>query len=266
MIESKSQLSRDDMATMQVDSLSLRAVECVPSLVAILESHSTPAFTQAIDVLSDWNCRCEPHEVAPTLFNAFFVNWCRTVASERFDGKVAELVAGAASGIASRLLAADCNSWFHRRNRTDAVVDTFGETIAELTEKLGPELATWRWERWHRMPLRHVLSRIGDLGLLLNHGDVPVPGDMTTVGNTGYGPDGCAVSGGGYRMIADFNQSAPVLLFPAQDAQSQSGQPGSPHYDDQLADWLDKKYHSLPLSPAAVEQAACSTLTLSSQK
>ncbi len=263
MIESKPKLSRDDMAAMQVDSLSLRAVDCVPSLVGILESHSSPAFTQAIDVLSEWNCRCDPHEVGPTLFNAFFVNWCQTVASERFEGEVADFVAGAASGIASRLLSADSNGWFHRRNRIEAIVDTFRMTIAELAEQMGPELATWQWERWHRMPLRHVLSQIGDLGVLLNHGDVPVPGDMTTVGNTGYSPDGRAVTGGGYRMIADFNQASPVLF--AQDAQSQSGQPGSPHYDDQLTDWLDKKYHSLPLSPAAVEQAACSTLTLSSQ-
>lgn len=262
MIESKPQLSRDDMAAMHVDSLSLRAVECVPPLVGILESHSVPELKHAINLLSEWNCRCEPHEVAPTLFNAFFVNWCRTVANERFDGDVANFIAGAASGIAARLLTVDRHGWFHCRIREDAIVETLEETIAELAEKLGPELATWRWERWHRMPLRHVLSQTGDLGLLLDHGDVPVPGDMTTVGNTGYGPDGCAVTGGGYRMIADFNQSAPILF--AQDAQSQSGQPGSPHYDNQLADWLDQKYHSLPLSPVAVEQAARATHTLCS--
>jgi acyl-homoserine lactone acylase PvdQ len=31
------------------------------------------------------------------------------------------------------------------------------------------------------------------------------------------------------------------------DAPSQSGHPGSPHYKDQLADWLDGNYHDLPL-------------------
>mgnify|MGYP002622784610 CR=1 FL=1 len=260
MIEAKPQLSRDDMAAMQVDSLSLRAVECVPPLLAIVEGQATPALDQAVWVFRDWNCRCEPDEIGPTLFNAFFTNWCRTVASERFDGDIAEFVAGSAGGIASRLLAEDRSGWFQRGTREEAVVETLLETMSQLSEKLGPDITTWRWERWHRLPLVHVLSQIGELGELLNHGDVPAPGDMTTVGNTGYGPDGRAITGGGYRLIADLSEPAPVLF--AQDAQSQSGQPGSPHYSDQLGDWLSQKYHRLPLARPSLETAADSTFTL----
>jgi penicillin G amidase len=74
---------------------------------------------------------------------------------------------------------------------------------------------------------------------------VAVSGDMNTVGNTGSGPDWSATTGGGYRMIADLGSSPPRLL--AVDAQSQSGHPGSPHYSDQLEDWLAGRYHDLPL-------------------
>ena len=78
-----------------------------------------------------------------------------------------------------------------------------------------------------------------------------------TVCNTGSGPDWIAATGAGYRMIADLNSAPPTLC--AVDAQSQSGQPGSPHYADQFDDWLSGRYHEIPLS---MEFDAESTLLL----
>ena len=69
---------------------------------------------------------------------------------------------------------------------------------------------------------------------------------MLTVCNTGSGPDWIAASGAGYRMIADLSSSPPTLR--AVDGQSQSGQPGSPYYSDQFADWAAGRYHEIPLT------------------
>ena len=38
--------------------------------------------------------------------------------------------------------------------------------------------------------------------------------------------------------------------FWAVDAGSESGHPGSPHYNDQISDWLTARYHYLPLKSA----------------
>jgi penicillin amidase len=117
----------------------------------------------------------------------------------------------------------------------------------------------WQWGRLHRMPLKHVLSGRGELGALLNHGDVPVNGDMTTVCNTGCDSLWLATSGAGYRLIADLATNC--LL--AVDGQSQSGHPGSPHYSDQLAGWNAGEYHVLPLEREAVSAIVCERLRLS---
>jgi penicillin amidase len=92
---------------------------------------------------------------------------------------------------------------------------------------------------------KHVLSGRGDLGQLLDRGGVPVRGDYVTVCNTGLGPDYSAPTGAGYRMIADLSDPNGGLW--AIDAGSESGHPGSPHYDDQLDDWQSARYHYLPL-------------------
>lgn len=259
MLCRKEKLNYEDMVQMHLDSLSLRAVECIPELVTMLQSSDDPGCRQAVEILRDWNCRCDPELVGPTLFNAFFVNWSNAVVAERFDTNI-EFLAGSAGGIASRLLEGDPHEWFHRRSREQVLTEVMSLTLNQLAERFGPEMETWTWDRMHTLPLEHVLGSIGDLGELLNHGGTPVQGDMTTVSNTGYGPDGGAVTGGGYRLIADMSQSPPTLS--AQDAQGQSGEPGSPHYDNQLEDWLNGRYHELPLDRAAVAENSRATLTL----
>jgi penicillin amidase len=121
----------------------------------------------------------------------------------------------------------------------------FRDAVKTLAERLGPDPATWTWGRLHVLRLCHPLSGRGDLGELLDQPGVPVRGDSWTVCNTGLGAAFDARSGAGYRLIADLSSSPPVLR--AVDGQSQSGNPGSPHYGDQLADWLEGRYHVLSL-------------------
>jgi penicillin amidase len=119
------------------------------------------------------------------------------------------------------------------------------QALGWLTTRLGPDMAEWQWGRLHTLPLRHVLSGRGDLGELLDHGGAPAPGDGVTVCNASAGPTFEARAGAGYRLVADLASTPPALR--AVDAQSQSGHPGSPHYRDQLTDWLAGRYHLLRL-------------------
>ena len=147
---------------------------------------------------------------------------------------------------AGGLIAGDPHGWFPDGDHAQKLKATFARTLAFLKDRLGPDMSTWSWGRLHRMPLRHVLSSRGDLSELLDHGGEGVRGDMLTVCNTGSGPDWIAASGAGYRMIADLSSSPPTLR--AVDGQSQSGQPGSPYYSDQFADWAAGRYHEIPLT------------------
>jgi penicillin amidase len=121
----------------------------------------------------------------------------------------------------------------------------------------------WSWGKLHTLPLRHVLAGRGDLGQLLNHGGLAVPGTYHSVCNTCPGPDFAAASGAGYRLIADLSSQPPALW--AVDAQSQSGHPGSPHYRDQFTEWLAGRYHCLSLDRAAASRTAVTRLVLSPQ-
>src|SRR5262249_3015611 len=157
-------------------------------------------------------------------------------------GQAAALASGAAGGLASELLHADRAGWFaNDHERCEAIGQTFVRAVEFLVQKLGPDMLNWSWGRLHTLQQKHFLSGRGELGKLLDRGGVPVRGDYVTVCNTGLAPDYSAPTGAGYRLIADLADPQGGLW--AIDAGSESGHPGSPHYDDQLLEWLAARYH-----------------------
>ena len=256
-IEERTDLSREDLVGIQHDVLSLRARDCLPYLLQILDEHA-PENEEAAEELRGWDGRMETDSAGASIFETFFTHWSRTVAAERFPEDHLELVSGAIGGLASQLLREDRVGWFERQPRRSAVVRAWRASLAELSRRMGPEVSTWTWGRAHRIHLRHVLSHRGDLGRLLDRGGQPVKGNGITVCNTGYDPNWGATMGANFRMIADLGSPESGLW--AVDAQGQSGHPGSPHYGDQLDEWLGARYHDLALQPKSPDAKATTTL------
>ena len=222
---------------MHQDTVSLRAVDCLPPLLAAASRAERSAGAgRGAASCEAWDGSVVPELVAPTLFNVFFSFWSKAVADARFEGAAAELLAKQAEGVASRLLADDPHGWFAGGQRLPAIRRVFSETLAYLTQRFGPDISAWQWGRLHRLPLKHVLASRGDLAALLNHGDDAVRGDMTTVCNTGSDPDWLATTGAGYRLIADLatNQllrrrcPKPIGPCPARRTTPTSSTPGPP--------------------------------------
>jgi penicillin amidase len=262
MIEAKERFTREDFIAMQHDTLSVRAQRCVPLLLAVLRSggRQSSKLAKAVHHLEKWDYRVEVDRVGATLFDAFFTQWTKTVVQQRFEGETAALLAGGADGLAAALLAEDAAGWFPPGSREQTILGAMETTLDRLTEQLGADMSQWSWGRLHKLPLRHFLSGRGQLGELLDHGNRPIKGDYTTVCNAWHNAAGESRTGAGYRLLAELS-AAPAGLW-AVDAQSQSGHPGSPHYSDQLGDWIEGRYHFLPLDRAEAARSAETTFTL----
>lgn len=258
MIESQTGFTRDTFRDMQQDSLNLRGPAGVPGILSAVRDVTDARARAAADALQAWDGTTLPDSVGTTIFNVFFTSWARRVADERFDRETSELVMKGSEGVAARLLNGDPNGWFHKTDRVTAIKETFLKTVGCLSERFGSDVSKWTWGKLHKMPLKHVLSARGDLSQLLDHAGDPIRGDMLTVCNTGAGPDWTAVSGAGYRLIAELGSHPPMLW--AVDGQSQSGHPGSPHYSDQFADWAEGRYHALPLSREELKASTVMTI------
>lgn len=264
LIEGRDKHSLDQMGAMQLDDLYLRALECVPALIGLLAGETQPALRQAVEELRRWDGRMEPESGAAAIFEVFFSHWCHAVAREHFSGDAAMLVSAAAASLGSQLLQADRIGWFAAGRREAAVRNSLAAALDTLSTRLGADRSGWTWGCLHRMQQRHVLSGRGDLAALLDLPARPVRGNPYTVCNTGGDAEWQAHLGGGYRMIVDMAVQPPEMW--AIDAGSESGHPGSPHYADQMDDWLAGRFHRLSLSREAIDAAARSRLRLAPKK
>ncbi len=268
MIESRAVHSREDMAAMQYDALALRAVDATPALVRILDGGDA-RLRAAAAALGAWDRRVETESAAAAIFEAFQFQWDEAVAAERFSadasalavGDPAAFVAGGIGSLSLRLLADDDVEWFASPEARDAAVRAaMGRALDELAERLGDDMTTWRWGRLHKLPLQHLLSGRGDLGPLLDRGGDAVRGNGLVVSNTGSAPDFVSRSGANYRLLVDL-ADAPAQMW-SLDAAGPSGQPGSPHYANQFAEWLAGRFQRIGLDRDAVWPTIRNTLRI----
>jgi penicillin amidase len=133
----------------------------------------------------------------------------------------------------------------------DDLVDWFGSA----------DPADWSWGPLHVREFTHPLG--GDL----SRGPLPAPGGFAVVnraeprylGESGVLPLPWTIADGpDMRFVVSFGDAGPRarIMLP----HGSSGDPDSPHYDDQIAPWIAGEYRDTLFDPAAVEAAAVSRL------
>ena len=162
---------------------------------------------------------------------------------------------------------ADAQShWFdlgHGETRDDVMRLALRQTVDHLWATQGPAISDWAWGKMHRLTYTHILSRTRPLDGFYNRGDYAIGGDFMTICATGAAPASESgpetIIGPSFRSIIDLgNLANSVAVLPP----GQAGQPCSPHYDDQMEDWLVGRYHPMLYARADVERAARHRLQL----
>ena len=143
-----------------------------------------------------------------------------------------------------------------------AVVDAMATAVGTLRE-FGDHVDDWHWGRVRPLRLRHVVSAsAGPLATVFDRGPFPLGGDSHTIPQASpvpADPLGDPLGVVSLRMAVDLGDlEASRWVLPG----GQSGDPSSPHYDDQLAVFLSGGGIPIPWSPTAVAHATVHTLTL----
>lgn len=162
------------------------------------------------------------------------------------------------------LLTAPTAEWFGAiptAARDKILVDALAAAIKELKEKLGNDMASWKWGSLHSATFRHTLGGDRDTQKLLNVGPIPRSGYGLTpfaTGGRGFEQN----SGSSFREVLDpSNWDRSVVT----SAPGQSGQPLSPHFDDLAKLWGNEQYFPLSFTRSAVSRNAEATLRLTAR-
>jgi penicillin amidase len=137
---------------------------------------------------------------------------------------------------------------------------TFRKAVDRLRKLLPGDEKEWSWGHLHTTMFRHPLAALGPAyAQAFDRGPVPRAGDAHTPNAAAHNAKFEHTGGATYRHVFDLADWDRGL---ATSAPGQSGQPGSPHYDDLLPQWQQGNYFPLAFSRAKVEKVTRHRLKL----
>jgi penicillin amidase len=252
-------LGLEDMEQLQNDVVSLPARE----LQSLLKGAASNTSTAAAKLLLDWDCAFTTDSQAATLY-------------EFWDAELRDALTKLAVPAEGQKVAGKLSLTKTLQEVSRPRVAVFGESPeaardalllqslhaaeVKLSAKLGPDPRNWSWGQLHRVSFYHPLGSMRQGEALFDRGPIPRPGDGTTVNATYFGGSSFdQLAGASYREIFDLSDwdNAVGVNVPGQ-----SGQPGSPHYDDLLPLWAHGQYIPLRYTKPSVDRDTTDVLEL----
>ena len=255
-----------DMAAIHADRVSLPSRLFAERLASAAQTAGRS--DEAIDLLKAWDGGMEKDSSEAAIYIALRNHFTKLVAAlPAFEGLMNNPFAaeeppligpiGLLYWIAPQFLREDDQlvlpdgaSW------DDLLLKAYDAAVAELTELLGEDISTWRWDAIHRTIPAHPLSA-ADAGLAdsLNPPSVTMGGDGDT-------PQAASIYPGVSYNVA--GTSVARYIFDTSDWEKSlwivplgsSGHPGSPHYGDQAVLWSNVEFIPMTYDWSKIAEAA----------
>lgn len=229
---------------------------------------------QAGTLLEGWDGRVGADEPAAAVFELFVAELSRRVArarakrSARFAlGQGFALLLPETTfsfrrvGHLVRLLRQQPEGWFGHP-WSEEVARSLSAAVRSLKAGFGDDPSGWAWGTVRPLTLRHPVGDRKPMDRVFNRGPFPFGGDANTIAQASVGPlDPLANPGFVPSLRAVFDVGAweeSRFVLPA----GQSGNPLSPHYDDQLPLWRTGRSIPIAFTEHEVERATRDVLQL----
>jgi penicillin amidase len=234
----------DSMKAMQLDNFSRKAADALPVMLRYLDRSRLDAEGRAIvDELARWDYRYDADATAPPFFEVWFDSLYMATWDEMlyYKDQQKEILFPEPWRLID-LMERDSAFAFFDIRETNGVRETAADIVnlsfAKMAQyfKNNPDKQT-DWASFRGFVIKH-------LGLIdaFSRTDVKVGGHKSA-------PNAMAVSNGpSWRMIVELGSPVRALgVFPG----GQSGNPGSPYYDNMVGTWASGDYYDLRLFASA---------------
>lgn len=264
-------VSLDAVRRLQADTHDLLAQDLVPYLLAARPAGDLEF--RALAAVEQWDLAYQPDRVGATVFQAWHGFLLRNLVADELGEELMERYATIPlqqTSVTAELMARDGSPWFDDRatpeveTREVIVQRSLSQAVAWLAQRLGDDVAAWRWGRLHTVSFVHAplgQSGIGPLMKIFNTDPLPAPGGPFTVNaaTPALSRPYAVVSGASQRFIADLGDLARSL---AVNTTGQSGHAFHRHRADQVELWLEVGYRPVLHARETVAAAAEGTLLL----
>ena len=260
-LEQRDGWTADDMVRLQGERFSIPHRDLARALLEAAARHKgDPAWDDVTLEMSGWDGRLEPGSRPGALAMTAFLALGDRVIGPRVEGLPEAETLRHRSAAIDRLIRERPAGWLPAGSADwDAVLrDAWQEACARLERRLGRDRTRWRCGALNRLAVHHPLARaFSPLGRIFDPPVAEMGGASTTPDVFVENPGG--IEAPSMRFVADLADPDGTRLV---NFMGQSGQPASPHYQDQLWPWVRVESQKLPMTEEAVTRAARHTLRL----
>ncbi len=277
LIQQKPKLSLQDHQRMQMDTLSNAAKKLFPFLLAAYKNKSsnlTKLETQALEIMKKWDYNQPVHSVAASIYNKWYFLVLKNVLKNKLDKPDFEdyLESRFSDKVMHSLFFKAESHWFDnpktpkiKETRDDILINSFQETLLDLSKRLGKNINHWQWGVLHQVSFSHPFSKQKPLNYLFNVGPFAIGGNRQSLNKAHYLYDltSRVIVGPSMRMIVDFSDISKTRVV---NTIGQSGHFYSKHFKDQIKMWRSGKLRISNYNQEDINQHQTNTLILKPAK
>lgn len=270
LLSAKRKLTADDYRAVQGDVYSIGGASFAKAVAAVLRAlpppgdiAGQPTFNDAklretIVALEGWDGRVTVDSRVAPLVAELSASFRRRILKEALGEARARSYRWASGDLFFNRVATERPAeWLPKEfpNYGELMRACLLDARAALTKRIGVDESAWTWGRYSPARFPHPLAAVPFVGARYALEPLPVNG-------TGWAVAGATVNVGAnvsMRLIADLSDWDKTQQGITLGV---SGDPGSPHWSDQLADWRAAAPRVLPFGARAVVAHTRETLTL----
>jgi penicillin amidase len=266
LLTAKNGLTPDDYARIQGDQASAQARELLPFMLSV--APETPEQTRALAILKAWDGIISPDSGAAAIYEAWYAQLYKALLGDDLGGDLGDEVTTTHNPtLLAAILQGDEGVWCDdvltpgADDCSTTARVALDKALKDLTERMGKDMAKWRWGEIHRTQFPHnPFSQVAFLKPLF-HRSIETGGDAFTVNPAPFklAKPYDSQHLPSYREIIDLADFTTARFI---HTTGQSGHPLSKHYDDLMPLWRAVEYVPMYWDQAKVKAEADGTLVL----
>lgn len=252
IINSRPQLSLEDIQRIQYDNISFCAKKILNAVIPVLQNKKSNNYhyNQIITYLNNWDYSVDKSSISATIFNTFCLQLLRnSIADELGEDLFQKYCSMPISPLSAltKIISENQSHWYDDistpeklENFENIVLKSMDGTIEFLVKNLGDDTKNWRWSALHTLKMKHILSSFDSLDIIFELGPFETDGNCSTISSGAfyYNKPFSHVFGPVARFSCDMSNPDYIYQITSTGV---SGQPFSRFYSDQTKIFLNHK-------------------------
>ena len=271
LLEPRNDWDREAVMEMIMDVTSPVNTEVIRGLASGLPASGlSEEESQILDALMAWDGTADLDSKEAVVFHRWVYFWLKQTFGDELgpEGFKSLLNTHLVKRLIAPMSSRESSVWWDdmgtedkKETRSDIVSASFREALRSIRTDFGRYEGNWGWRDVHTLEHQHPFGRVAALRSFFNVGPYPVHGTREVINNLMFPYDSTGYyrvsAGPSTRRVIDFsNLGESRSILPT----GQSGNPFSPHYEDQAELYIQGKFRKMLMDEEEIRSSSPSLL------